>query len=62
MAHTDPQSDESPGQEDLRSGGPEEAEQPEDADKRLEDLDPEEEEAAGVHGGKRIRGRYGRRL
>lgn len=59
MPETGSQPGKSQEEHDLQSEEPE-AEGSEDAEKRLQDLDPEEEEAADVQGGQRAFGRYGR--
>lgn len=60
MPETGSQPDKSQDQEHGLQSEEAEAEGAEDAEKRLQDLDPEEEEAADVQGGQRAFGRYGR--
>lgn len=67
MPQPDPQSETSQHQApDAGHGEPQqeppERSEPEDAEKHLEDLDAEDEEALGVQGGQRTFGRYGKRL
>lgn len=63
MPKPDPEPESSPHPEQgAHQEEPHETDEPEDAEKRLEDLDPEDEEALGVQGGQRTFGRYGKRL